>query len=94
MTEVVEVYGAYGLTVAERKTETMIMRPPHQEQERLEIVTAGQRYAQTEQFVYLGDNITAEAEMTSKIRRCTGQRGARFAAMPTSSTTGPPRRCR
>ena len=53
MTAVVEVCGAYGLTVAERKTETMVMRPPHHVQEDLQIVAAGQRYAQTEQFVYL-----------------------------------------
>ena len=45
MTAVVEVCGAYGLTVAERKTETMVMRPPHHAQEGLEIVAAGQRYA-------------------------------------------------
>ena len=29
MTAVVEVCGAYGLTVAETKTETMVMRPDH-----------------------------------------------------------------
>ena len=51
MTAVVEVCGAYGLTVEERKTETMVMHPPHHAQEDLEIVTAGQRYGQTEQFV-------------------------------------------
>ena len=68
MTAVVEVCGAYGLTVAERKTEAMVMRP----QEVLEIVAAGQRYAQTEQFVYLGGTITAEADMTAEIRRRTG----------------------
>ena len=39
---------AYGLTVAERKTDTMVMRPPHHAREDLEIVTAGQRYAQTD----------------------------------------------
>ena len=51
MTVVVEVCGTYGLPMAERKTETIIMRPPHNAQEGLEIVVAGQRYAQTEQFV-------------------------------------------
>ena len=44
MTAMVELCGAYGLTVAERKTETMIMRPLHHAQEGLEIVAAGQRY--------------------------------------------------
>ena len=69
---VVEVSGAYGLTVAERKTETMIMRPPHHAQEGLKIVTVSQRYAQTEQFVYLGGHITAEADAIAEIRRRTG----------------------
>ena len=72
MTAVVEVCGAYGLTVAERKTETMVMRPPHYAQADLEIVAAGQRYAQTDQFVYLGGTITAEVDMTAEIRCRTG----------------------
>ena len=72
MTAVVEVCGAFGLTVAERKTETMVMRPPHHAQEDLEIVAAGQRYAQTEQLIYLGDTITAEADMTAEMRLRTG----------------------
>ena len=91
MTAVVEVCGAYGLTVAERKKETMVIRPRHHAQEGREIVAVGQRYTQTEQFVYLGGTITAEANMIAEIRRQTGQRGARFVAMPTSSTTDPPR---
>ena len=78
MTALVEVCGAYGLTVAERKTETMVMRPPHHAQEDLEIVAAGQRYAQTEQFVYLGGTITAEADMTAEIRRRTGAAWSAF----------------
>ena len=72
MTAVVEVYGAYVLTVAERKTETMVMRPLHHAREGLEIVAAGRRYAQIEQFVYLGGTIMAEADMTAEIRRRTG----------------------
>ena len=72
MTAVVEVCGVYRLTVAERKTETMVTRPPHHAQEDLEIVAAGQRYAQTEQFVYQGGTTTAEADMTAKNRRRTG----------------------
>ena len=50
----------------------MVMRPPHHAQEDLEIVAAGQRYAQTDQFVYLGGTITAEADMTAEIGRRTG----------------------
>ena len=78
MTAVMEVCGAYGLTVAEKKTETMVMRPPHHAQDDLEIEAAGQRYAQTDQFVYLGGTITAEADMTAEIRRCTGATWSAF----------------
>ena len=49
----------------------MVMCPPHYAQQDLEIVAAGQRYAQTEQFVYLGGTITAEADMTAEIRHRT-----------------------
>ena len=56
----------------------MIMRPPRHAQEDLEIVAAGQRYAQTEQFVYLGGTITAEADMTAEIRRRTGAAWSAF----------------
>ena len=74
MAAMVEVCGAYGLTLEKRKTETMVMRRPHHAQEDLEILAEGQQYAQTEQFVYLGGTITAEADMTAEIRRRTGQR--------------------
>ena len=62
------------MTVAER----MIMRHLHHAQEGFEIVTAGQRYAQTEKFVYLGGTITAEADMTAEIRRRTGAAWSAF----------------
>ena len=75
MTAVVEVCGAYGLTMAERKTKTINMRPPYNAQEGLEIMAAGLRFAQTEHFVYMGDTITAEADITTEITRRTGQRG-------------------
>ena len=72
MTAVVEVCGAYGLTVTEKKTETMVVSPPHHAQEDLQIVAAGQRYTQTEQFIFPGGTITAEAAMTAEMRRRTG----------------------
>ena len=40
MTAVVEVCVVYELIVVEKKTETMVMRPPHHAQEGLEIVVA------------------------------------------------------
>ena len=72
MTAEMEVCRAYGFTVAERETQTMILRPPHHGQKGLEIMAVGQRYAQTEQFVYLGGTMTAEADMTDEIRHLTG----------------------
>ena len=57
MATVVEVCGAYGLTVAETKTETMVMRPPGHVAEDLRMEAAGQRYKQTEPFVYLGGTV-------------------------------------
>ena len=54
--------------------------------EDLEIVGAGQRYGQTEQFVYLGGAITAEADMTAEIRRRTETTWNAF-----RHTTDPPR---
>ena len=71
MAAVVGVCGTDGLTVAETKTEAMVILPPQHAQEGLEIVAAGQRYARTEQFVYLGGTITAEADTTAEIRRRT-----------------------
>ena len=50
MTAVVEVCGAYGLTVVETKTETMVMRSPDHVAEDLRVEAAGQRYKQPEQF--------------------------------------------
>ena len=54
------------------------MRPPHHAEECLEIVAAGQRYAQTEQFVYLGCTITPEADMNAEITRSTGAAWSAF----------------
>ena len=42
------------------------------EEDNLKKVVTGQRYAQTNQFVYLGGTITAEADMTAEIRRRMG----------------------
>ena len=56
----------------------MIMRSPHHTQEDLEIVATGQRYAQTQQFIYLGGIVTAEADMTAEIRCRTGAAWSAF----------------
>ena len=81
MTVIVEVFGAFGVTVAEKKTETLLMRAPEKAQQpgetptpplpALEIAAAGQKYHQVHQFVYLGGLITEDADITRDINRRT-----------------------
>ena len=76
-----EVFGAFGLTVSEKKTETLLMRTPEKAQQpgetptpplpALEIAAAGQKYHQVHQFVYLGGLITEDADITRDINRRT-----------------------
>ena len=80
MTDIVEVFGAFGLTVSEKKTETLLMRAPEKAQQpgetstpplpALEIAAAGQKYHQVV-FVYLGRLITEDADITRDINRRT-----------------------
>ena len=81
MTVIVEVFGAFGLTVSEKKTETLLVRALEKAQQpgetplpplpALEIAAAGQRYNQVHQFVYLGGLITEDADLTRDINRRT-----------------------
>ena len=56
MTVIVTVFEAAGLTVSEKKTETMLLRTPNQAPQTspLVIEAAGQRYRQTMQFFVPG----------------------------------------
>ena len=88
MTVIVEVFGAYGLTVSEKKTETLLMRAPEKARQpgetptpllpTLEIAAAGQKYHQVHQFVYLGGLITKDADITRDINRRTKIAWGRF----------------
>ena len=81
MTVIVEVFGAVGLTVSEKKTETLLMWALEKAQQpgetptpplpALEIAAAGQKYHQVHQFVYLGGLITEDADITRDINRRT-----------------------
>ena len=81
MTVIVEVFGAFALTVSEKKTGTLLMRIPEKAQQpgetptpplpALEIAAAGQKYHQVHQFVYLGGLITEHADITPDINRRT-----------------------
>ena len=77
ITVIVEVFGAFGLTVSEKKTETLLMRAPEKAQQpgetptpslpALEIAAASQTYHQAHQFVHLGGLITEDADITRDI---------------------------
>ena len=81
ITVIVEVFGAFGLAVSEKNTETLPMRAPDEAQQpeetptpplpALEIAAAGQKYHQVHQFVYLGGLITEDADITRDINRRT-----------------------
>ena len=93
MTVIVEVFGAFGLTVSEKKTETPLMRAPEKAQQpgetptpplaALEIAAAGQKYNQVHQFVYLGGLITEDADITRDINRRTKIAWGCFRKFPT-----------
>ena len=74
MTTIVEVFGEFGLTVSEKKTETLLMRAPEKQPKKggpppppLAIEAAGQKYAQTAQFRYLGGLVNEDGELTQDI---------------------------
>ena len=71
MTVIVTVFDAAGLTVSEKKTETMLLRTPNQalRTSPLVIEAAGQRYRQTMQFLYLGGLVNASADIIPEIKR-------------------------
>ena len=81
MAVIVEVFGAFGLAVPEKNTETLLMRAPEKTQQpgetptpllpALKIAAAGQKYHQVHQFVYLGGLITEDADITQDINRRT-----------------------
>ena len=70
-TVIVTVFEAAGLTVSERKTETMLLRTLLQTSlaAPLVIEAAGQAYGQTNQFLYLGGVIHESADLSFEIER-------------------------
>ena len=74
MTIIVEVSGEFGLTVSEKKIETLLMRAPEKQPKKggsppppLVIEAAGQKCAQTTQFRYLGGLVNEDGELTQEI---------------------------
>ena len=68
MTAIVEKCAAFGLTVSEKKTETMVLRPPEESAQQLMIQSAEQRYAQKERLKCLGGTISEDADMSAKLK--------------------------
>ena len=70
LTVIVTVFEAAGLTVSEKKTDTMLLRTPDQAPctSPLVVEAAGQRYTQTAQFLYLGGLIDASADLMPEIK--------------------------
>ena len=71
MTVIVTVFEAAGLTVSEKKTETMPLRTPNEAIwiSSLVIEAGGQRYMQTMQFLYLGGLVDASADIKPEVKR-------------------------
>ncbi len=70
MAVIVETCQEFGLTVSESKTESMRLWSVSSPTETvLDISAAGQRYKQTDKFVYLGGAISADANMSIEINR-------------------------
>ena len=66
---IVEKCDAFGLTVSEKKTETMVLRPPGEPALQLMIQAAAQRYAQKERFIYLRGT-SEDADMSAELKSC------------------------
>ena len=69
MEVIVLVCDAFGLTVSEKKTETMCMPAPHMPPVEMNVEAAGQGYRQTQSFTYLGGVITECPDVSTEIAR-------------------------
>ena len=74
MTTIVQVFGAFGLAVSKKKTKTLFMRAMEKQPKKggslsppIVIEAAGQKYAQTPQFRYLGGLVNEDGELTQEI---------------------------
>ena len=69
MTLIVTVFETAGLTVSEKKTETMLLQTRDRTPTAPSLVAAGQRYRQTTQFLQLGGIIHENADLWLEIER-------------------------
>ena len=69
MMTLVDVFGAFSLTVSEKKPETVSLPIPHAIATPIAFTTTGQQYRQTTFFVYLGGAITESSKLSADIDR-------------------------
>ncbi len=71
MTIIVTTCESFGLTVSEKKTETLCMRVRDKAAPKpvMAIEAAGQEYVQVDQFVYLGSCLHEDADITAELKR-------------------------
>lgn len=72
MADIVVMYAAFDLTVAESKTKTVHLREPKDTAELLTIKTACQRYQQTNKFVYPRGTIHSTDNTMAEFMRRSG----------------------
>ena len=65
----VEVFGTFGLTISESKTETMCMPIPRVPATKTVFNATGQQYRQTTSFSYLGETVSKTPELSDEIDR-------------------------
>ena len=65
----VEVFGPFGLTISESKTETMCMPIPRAPATKIVFNTTGQQYHQTTSFTYLGGAVIEYPSLSDEIDR-------------------------
>ena len=65
----VEIFGAFGLTISESKTETMRMPIPRVPATKIVFNATGQQYRQTTSFTYLGGPVTEMPNLSDEIDR-------------------------
>ena len=68
---IVVVCAAFGLTVSEAKTEIMCLRAKEVSESTatFSVEAAGQVYNQTNEFVYLGENVNQFADLSTEVDR-------------------------
>ena len=64
-----EVFGAFGLTISESKTETMCMPIPRASATKIVFNATRQQYRQTTSFIYLGGTVTEIPNLSDEIDR-------------------------